>query len=253
VLAQVNAERGNLLDAESGFFFAISLEPNEPTPHHWYSILLGKVGRLDAALAQARRAYELDPSSPILAANLANAYLVRNDNDQALRYAQLSDELGLSKGNHGVYAIVAMRKGRWDEARKMLLAEKELPPELRREVGPFVDAVADPAKRPAVVASMRALDPKVATQEQLLMPYMQMQQTDLVFQIIDQALAHDRLAWVKAFDLAHAWDPSQTAFRRDPRFAQLAERVGLVDYWKQYGFPDGCRAGDGSSAIVCSS
>jgi TolB-like protein len=253
VLAQINAERGDLLDAESGFFFAISLEPNEATPHHWYSILLGKVGRLDAALAQARRAYELDPSSPILAANLANAYLVRNDNDQALRYAQLSDELGLSKGNHGVYAIVAMRKGRWDEARKMLLAEKELPPELRREVGPFVDAVADPAKRPAVVASMRALDPKVATQEQLLMPYMQMQQTDLVFQIIDQALAHDRLAWVKAFDLAHAWDPSQTAFRRDPRFAQLAERVGLVDYWKQYGFPDGCRAGDGSSAIVCSS
>ena len=48
VLAQINAERGDLLDAESGFFFAISLEPNEPTPHHWYSILLQKVGRLDA-------------------------------------------------------------------------------------------------------------------------------------------------------------------------------------------------------------
>ena len=29
VLAQINANRGNLLDAESGFFFAISLEPNE--------------------------------------------------------------------------------------------------------------------------------------------------------------------------------------------------------------------------------
>ena len=50
VLAQINSDRGNLLDAESGFFFAISLEPNEPTPHHWYSILLQKVGRLDAAL-----------------------------------------------------------------------------------------------------------------------------------------------------------------------------------------------------------
>ena len=47
VLAQINANRGDLLDAESGFFFAISLEPNEPTPHQWYSILLGKVGRLD--------------------------------------------------------------------------------------------------------------------------------------------------------------------------------------------------------------
>ena len=71
VLAQSNSDKGNLLDAESGFFFAISLEPNEPTPHHWYSILLGKVGRLDAALEQARRAYELDPTSPVLASNLA--------------------------------------------------------------------------------------------------------------------------------------------------------------------------------------
>ncbi len=61
VLAQINSERGNLLDAESGFFFAISLEPNEPTPHHWYSILLQKVGRLDAALTQARRAYRARP------------------------------------------------------------------------------------------------------------------------------------------------------------------------------------------------
>jgi TolB-like protein len=253
VLAQINADRGNLLDAESGFFFAISLEPNEPTPHHWYSILLGKVGRLDAALAQARRAYELDPSSPILAANLANAYLVRDDNDQAVRYAQLSNELGLSKGNGGLLATVAMRNGRWDEARRMLLEHEELPPELRSQVGSFVDAVADPAKRPAVVAAMRAIDPKVATQAQLLTPYMQMQQTDLVFDIIDEALAHDRLAWVKNWDMVHAWAPDQAAFRRDPRFAQLAQRVGLVDYWKQYGFPDACRAGNGATAIICSS
>ena len=30
VLAQMNADRGDFLDAESGFFFAISLEPNQP-------------------------------------------------------------------------------------------------------------------------------------------------------------------------------------------------------------------------------
>ena len=98
VLAQINSERGNLLDAESGFFFAISLEPNEPTPHHWYSILLQKVGRLDAALEQARRAYELDPSAPVLASNLANVYLMRGDDEQALRFSQLAGELGISSG-----------------------------------------------------------------------------------------------------------------------------------------------------------
>ena len=104
MLAQINSERGNLLDAESGFFFAISLEPNEATPHHWYSILLQKVGRLEAALVQARRAFELDPSSPVIAANLATVYLVRGEDEQALRYAQLSQDLGLSKKEHGVQA-----------------------------------------------------------------------------------------------------------------------------------------------------
>ena len=47
MLAQINAQRGDLLDAESGFFFAISLEPNDPTPHHWYSLLLSEVGRIE--------------------------------------------------------------------------------------------------------------------------------------------------------------------------------------------------------------
>ena len=39
--------------------------------------------------------------------------------------------------------------------------------------------------------------------------------------------------------------PRTRAFRNDPRFARIAERIGFVDYWKQYGYPDGCRAGPG--------
>ena len=41
------------------------------------------------------------------------------------------------------------------------------------------------------------------------------------------------------------------AMRKDPRFGELAERIGMLDYWKQYGFPDGCRAGK-DTPIVCS-
>ena len=33
--------------------------------------------------------------------------------------------------------------------------------------------------------------------------------------------------------------------RRMPDFGTLMEAIGLVDYWKQYGWPDDCRpAGD---------
>lgn len=254
VLAQINSNRGNLLDAESGFFFAITLEPNEPTPHHWYSLLLGQVGRLDASLEQAKRAYELDPSSPILAANLANAHLVRNDNDEALRYARLAEELGLSgKSANGVGAAVALRRGQWDEARRLLLAQEHLPEEIRPHIGPFVEAVANPARRPQVVAEMRKLDPKVGPQEGLLIPYLQLGQTDLVYEILMGSLDRDRTAWVHKWDLSNTWTPESEVFRKDPRFPQFAQRVGLVDYWKQYGYPDRCQAGTGGAAVVCTS
>jgi adenylate cyclase len=251
VLAQINSNRGNLLDAESGFFFAISLESNEPTPHHWYSILLQKVGRLDAALAEARRAYELDPGSPILAANLANAYLLRSDDKQAVRYAQLASELGLSKSEFGVESTVALRSGNWDEARRLFQAQQDMPPELKSKVGLFVEAIADPARRPEVVAFLKSLDPKVAPQTELIVPYLWLGQIDTAYDIMNRSLDRNRLAWVHEWDLTHAWSVEGAPLRRDPRFADLASRLGVVDYWKQYGYPDGCRP-DGNTAIVCS-
>ena len=250
VLAQINAERGDLLDAESGFFFAISLEPNEPTPHHWYSILLMNVGRLDVALAQAKKAQELDPTSPILAANLANAYLMKGDDAAALRYAKLAAELGLGKKSYEVETTVAMRRGQWDEARRLISQEEHLPPELKSRAGEYVSAIADPALRPAMIAEMQALDPSVAPQAMLVGSYVWLGDTDLAYRIMFEALDKDHLAWMNEWGLAMAWSAEGTAMRRDPRFGRLAERIGLLDYWKQYGFPDGCRSGT-DTPIVC--
>jgi hypothetical protein len=53
------------------------------------------------------------------------------------------------------------------------------------------------------------------------------------------------------WDMAGVWMQEGAAFRRDPRFADFAGRIGMVDYWKQYGFPDGCRAGE-ATPVVCS-
>ena len=252
VLAEINAERGDLLDAEAGFFFAVSLEPNEATPHHWYSILLSRVGRLDAALAQARLAQELDPSSPIIAANLANVYFVKGNDEQALRYTRLAGELGLSTKSTGVEAAIAMRRGEWEKAEQLLLAQQHLPAEIKTEIPGWLAAVRDPALRPAMVEGMRALDPNVAEQIQMVDSYLQLDQVDLVFEVLFQALDRNPEAWIQQFDLNLAWSPEGAAMRRDPRFAELADRIGvLVDYWKQYGYPDGCRAGSETS-IQCS-
>jgi adenylate cyclase len=251
VLAQINADRGDFLDAESGFFFAISLEPNEPTPHHWYSILLSRVGRLQAALTQARRAYELDPSSPVLAANLGNMLLQLGQDDEALRFVSLASELGLSKKEYGVEATVAIRRGDWVDARRLMGEIESIPDEIKPEAQRFVDALADPKLRPEIVAGMRAVDPKIAPQVSFIGPYLQLGEVDLVFRILDEELRKDANSWVTNWDLGHAWTPEGRRFRTDKRFGPLAERIGMVDYWKQYGYPDGCRAGT-DAVLVCS-
>ena len=112
-------------------------------------------------------------------------------------------------------------------------------------------AVADPAKRPRIVAEMRKVDPEIITQDDLLMPYLQLGEVDLVYRIMFEALERDRNAWVHNWDVMNTWSAESSAFRRDPRFPELARRMGLLDYWKQYGFPDRCRAGDRDVPVVC--
>jgi adenylate cyclase len=251
VLAQLNAQRRDLLDAESGFFFAISLEPNEPTPHHWYSLLLAEVGRMDEALEQARRAQQLDPTSAVIALNLSNMNLMKGNDDAALRYAKLAQELGSGKSMYGIEAEVAIRRGQWDEARRLVVQQDEIPAEIRPLAARFVDGLEDPTVRPKVVAEMRAVNPEVVPQVEFVHPYLQLGEVDLVYQILFGELERDPASWKKKWDLSVAWTPEGKAFREDRRFGELVTRMGITDYWKQYGYPDGCRAGT-DSPLVCS-
>jgi TolB-like protein/Flp pilus assembly protein TadD len=250
VLAQINADRGNLLDAESSFFFAINLEKNEATPHHWYSILLARVGRLQEALKEARKAQNLDPTSAVIASNLADVYLQLGNYDEAERYALTARKLGIDPRSTGIEADIAIQRKEWDRAKDLLLEQDQLPAELRPFIPAWVDAVRDPAKRPEALEAMRKLDPKVAKQTQLIGPYLALGSVDDAYRAIFDALDRED-PWAHDWDLGHVWGEDGRKFRTDPRFAQLAERLGLVEYWKQYGFADACEAGQ-DTAVVCS-
>ena len=253
VLAQLNADRGDLLDAESGFFLAISLEPNEPTPHHWYSLLLSKVGRVGAALDQARRAQELDPTSPILAANLANIYLQQGNDEEALRYGRMAKDLGIGNGGGGnVEAAVALRRKQWSEGEKLLLAQHGVPEELKPLVHQFIEGLSDPSARPRVIASLRKTDPALISQAKLVDVYSSLGDVDLAYQVMFETLDKDHLAWIHDWEMSDLWSPDSAAMRRSPKLGELAERIGVIDYWKQYGFPDQCRPGQDGAPIVCS-
>ncbi len=69
---------------------AIFLNPNYAMAHHWYgSSLLNALGRFDQAIAEVKRALELDPVSPIISASLGAVYRMARRDDEAI--AQLRD------------------------------------------------------------------------------------------------------------------------------------------------------------------
>jgi TolB-like protein/Flp pilus assembly protein TadD len=76
---------------------AISLNPNYATAHEWFGInVLVALGRFDQAIAELKRALELDPVSPIISADLGAAYNLARRYDEAI--AQLRDTLEMDPG-----------------------------------------------------------------------------------------------------------------------------------------------------------
>ncbi len=81
-------------ESEKQFRRAIELNPNYATAHHWFgNSLLVTLGRFDEAVAEGRRAIELDPLSLIINADLGSTLIVARRYDEAI--AQLQHTLQL--------------------------------------------------------------------------------------------------------------------------------------------------------------
>jgi DNA-binding winged helix-turn-helix (wHTH) protein/TolB-like protein/tetratricopeptide (TPR) repeat protein len=71
-------------DAEKGFKRAIELNSNYATAHHWYAYHLAAMGRLEEALAEIRRARELDPLSLIINTDVGHILYFAQQFDEAI-------------------------------------------------------------------------------------------------------------------------------------------------------------------------
>jgi eukaryotic-like serine/threonine-protein kinase len=103
--------------AEQEYKRAIELNPNYATARHWYSVLLSVLRRSDDAIAEARRALELDPLSLIIQANLGERYLNARRYDEAIQECQKALEMDSSFVlAHDCLGFAHLQKGRFDAA-----------------------------------------------------------------------------------------------------------------------------------------
>ncbi len=94
LLATLSTSGINLRESKREFERAIALNPNYAPAHHWYgfSVLL-PLGEFDRAIAEVKRALELDPFSAVMNANLGFCYLYARRYPEAIAQFRKTTEL----------------------------------------------------------------------------------------------------------------------------------------------------------------
>jgi TolB-like protein len=253
-LGTLSAYRARWLDAELHFRKALLLDPMEPAQHSWNGALLAPAtGRLQAALRSAQESYRLSPatapSAMVVAA--ANVYLGRDAD--VLKYMQLAVDLGMPRSFPPLPfldAAFAMNAGLNAEAARYMRAV--LAPEILEAGGAaIVDSIYAAAgaadKQVAIDAlqTLRAGPARVAMTRPIMMMlatnwYTRLGALDLAFEVANTTLdeLEETGVLVGAIHVGAYWLPEMRPFRRDPRFQVFVRRLGLMEYWKQFGPPD---------------
>jgi DNA-binding winged helix-turn-helix (wHTH) protein len=86
-------QEGDAEGAEREYRRAIELDPSYATAHHWYSDFLAMLGRNEEALAEAARAAELDPLSPIISTTVGERLFFARDYEGAAERLRRTLEL----------------------------------------------------------------------------------------------------------------------------------------------------------------
>ena len=144
-LAEAHTSLGSILShewdwagAEREFTKALKANPNYATAHHWYSIHLLDVGRLDEAIKELKIAEELDPLSPMIHTYAGQLYFYARQYDVAMKEFDKALELDPNfVAAHGNRADVYVMKSMFAEA----LADLEwLLPHLPSTTGAMLEA-----------------------------------------------------------------------------------------------------------------
>ena len=210
--------------------------------------------------------YRLAPTDSWIAALLAGTHMTLANDAEALRYARLAVDLGLSEhlALPIVDSYVALRAKRYDEAAERMFAA--LPVVLRAQLDPAVlklvySALADASHKPAALAALRQLDVTTSdapidlvlqVQVHVMLLYTLLGALDRAFEqahrFLDRFAESGEIGWPGLWGTL--WFPEMRPFRQDSRFVVLASRLGLMDYWKHYGPPDDCELSGGK--LACS-
>ena len=110
----------NWIESEKEYRLSIQTDSDYAAAHYWYSGLLAILGRAEESIAEAKKAKELDPFSPLVDLNLARVYYYARQYDKA--YDILSNPAGIAPGDKKIRyltGLILLQKGMYRDAEKI--------------------------------------------------------------------------------------------------------------------------------------
>jgi serine/threonine-protein kinase len=205
---------------------AVELKPNDAGAHHWYgNDALAALGRSEEAIAESKRAVELDPLSPIINADFGTTFYYARRFDESARQLRKTIEIDPTFFYaHFNLGIVLQATGDLSGA----IAEYEKAKQLNDD--PFMavnvaQAKAQAGEKDAAVRMLSELD-KLSQRREVVgywraLLYLSLNNKDEAVRWLEQGLKErdgSNISWIKV-------DPLLDPLRGDPRFEALAQRV----------------------------
>jgi TolB-like protein/Tfp pilus assembly protein PilF len=213
--------------AERDFKKAIELDPNDAVAHQWYGEFLGDLRRFDQSIAELKKAKELDPLSPMVGCDLADGYLHAGRGAEA--EAELRRIIDLYPDfvpGHGYLGSVLIEEAKFDQA----LSEAQI---YRQKTGDETLIESVEIHRMAATGKLEEARAEVRrlfngksgagfSSYQRAGLYSATSQTDAAYAALEDAY-RERSWWLVTMLV----DPGFDGIRDQPRFQDVARRVGL--------------------------
>jgi tetratricopeptide (TPR) repeat protein len=215
-------------DLDSGgreFRRAIELSPGYATAHHWYAWHLSLLNRYDEALAEIRKAENLDPLSLIINADLAEILVLAHSYDESIRQSRKTIEMDAHFGlAYNQLGQAYLQKHLYSEAVVELQKAVQLSGDSPTCIANLARAYVASGKRNEALKLLDDLrkrsNPDNPNSSEIAAIYASLGDTD-------QAISWLEKGYEERFNPGVLLRPGFDSLHSNPRFAALVHRVGI--------------------------
>jgi tetratricopeptide (TPR) repeat protein len=211
--------------AEKEFQRAIELNPGYATAHHWYAWHLSHIGRNKEAIAEMRKAEDLDPLSLIIKTELAELLVLAHAYDESIRQSRKTIEMDPNFAlAHNQLGQAYFQKQMYEPAIAELEKSVQLSGGSPACIANLARAYAASGRRSEAEVLLSDLKKRSSPSASLA------SQIAIVYAALgdrDQAIDWLEKGYEERFNPGVLLRPGLDPLRSDPRFQDLLHRVGL--------------------------